>query len=293
MTLFKIYNIEVKTSYSIIFILIFSMIFNYFYKLLILIAVVFLHELSHCFMCIYYGIQVKEIKLFVFGGVAKFLGDIEGNSKQEIAIALAGPLLNFILILISFAVLRLGNKPWQENMEFFITVNLSIGLFNLMPMLPLDGGRVFRGLLAPYLGIKKATYMVIRLGYILCILLFSIGIYLTFVYNIEYAFLSALAVYIGLSNAKEKSRVNLIFAKNLVLNKKSLFYEGTMEAKNIIAMEFIEIRKILEEFTLEKYYIITIVDTKGKVIGSISESEVIDAIFKYENTTTLGELLRM
>ena len=107
MTLFKIYNIEVKTSYSIIFILIFSMIFNYFYKLLILIAVVFLHELSHCFMCIYYGIQVKEIKMFVFGGVAKFLGDIDGNSKQEIAIALAGPLLNFILILISFAVLRL------------------------------------------------------------------------------------------------------------------------------------------------------------------------------------------
>jgi len=57
-------------------------------------------------------------------------------------------------------------------------------------------------------------------------------------------------------------------------------------------MEFIEIKKIFDEFTLEKYHVITVVDTKGKVIGSLSESEIIDAMIKYDNTTALGALIK-
>jgi len=64
-----------------------------------------------------------------------------------------------------------------------------------------------------------------------------------------------------------------------------------MDAKYIIAMEFIEIKKIFDEFTLEKYHVVTVIDTQGKVIGTLSESEIIDAIIQCDNTTTLGYLL--
>jgi len=253
--------------------------------------VVLIHELAHCFVCIHYGIDVSEVKLFVFGGVAKYKGDIESNPKQEVFIAMAGPVSNCILIMITLFIVRIFNIEMNEIVQFFILSNSTISLFNLIPMLPLDGGRILRGFIGCYAGIKKATYIVVKLGYIICILLFGIGIYLALVYNIEYVFFNMLAVYLFVSNEKEKNRVDFIFIKNLVFKKKALFNEGIMDAKYIIAMEFIEIKKIFDEFTLEKYHIITVIDTGGKVVGTLSESEVIDAIIKYDTTTTLGDLI--
>lgn len=292
MNSFKIFNINIKISYIIFFILFFSMFFNYLSRLLVLIIVVLIHELCHCFMCIYYGIEISEINLFIFGGVAKYKGDIESNPKQEIFISLAGPVSNFILIAIAILIMSIFNIEMNEIIQFFIACNLTIGLFNMIPLLPLDGGRILRGIIGYYLGIKKATYIVVKIGYIICILLFGIGIYLSLVYNIEYVFLNLLVIYVFVSNRKEKNRVDFIFVKNLVFKKKSLFHEGIMDAKYIIAMEFIEIKKIFDEFTLEKYHVITVINTRGQVIGSLSESEVIDAIIKYESTMTLGNLIK-
>ncbi|QUH20496.1 site-2 protease family protein [Alkaliphilus sp. B6464] len=291
MNLFKIFNIEIKISYLIFFILIFSMFFNYFIELLILIIIVLIHELAHCCLCIYYDIEVSEVKLFAFGGVAKFRGDIETDSKREIVIALAGPLSNFILSITLIFIVNIFNIEMNNIIHFCLVANLTIGTFNLIPTLPLDGGRIIRGIIGYYVGIKKATYIVVRLGYIVCILLFGIGIYLTLVYNIEYIFFNMLSIYIFVSNRKEKNRIDFIFVKNLVLKKKSLFSEGIMDAKYVIAMEFIDIKKIFDEFTLEKYHIITVINTKGKVIGSLSESEIIDAIINQDNNITLGYLI--
>ena len=66
-----------------------------------------------------------------------------------------------------------------------------------------------------------------------------------------------------------------------------------MDVKHIIAMEFVDIKNIFDEFTLEQYCIITITDTTGKVIGSLSESEIIDAIIEYDNNITLRELMQV
>ena len=162
-----------------------------------------------------------------------------------------------------------------------------------MPVLPLDGGRIARGIVGNYLGIKRATYLIVGLGYCICILLFVFGIYVSLAYNIEYIFISFLSVYIFFSNKKEKEKIGLISIKNLVLNKKSLYNEGIMDVKHIIAMEFVDIKNIFDEFTLEQYCIITITDTTGKVIGSLSESEIIDAIIEYDNNITLRELMQV
>jgi len=164
------------------------MFFNYFSKLLVLILVVLIHELAHCFACSHYGVEVSEITLFAFGGVAKYKGDIESNPKQEVFIAMAGPASNFILIISILFILNIFNIKMNEIVQFFIVANSTIGVFNIIPILPLDGGRILRGAIGYYVGIKKATYIVVRMGYIICILLFGIGIYLTLVYNIEYIF---------------------------------------------------------------------------------------------------------
>ncbi|MDI9476800.1 MAG: M50 family metallopeptidase [Natronincolaceae bacterium] len=289
MKLFKIFNIQIKISYLIFFILIFSMFFNYFSRLMVLIVVILIHELAHCCVCVYYGIGISEIEIFIFGGVAKFQKYIEENPKQEIIIALAGPVSNFILVVIMLLIMNEFNIGANYMIQLFLTANAAIGLFNLIPILPLDGGRVARGIVGHYVGIKRATYIVIKLGYCICILLFVVGTYMASVYDIEYVFISFLSIYMFLSNRKEKENIDLIFAKNLILRKKSLFYEGIMDVKHIIAMESVDTKNIFDEFTLEQYCIITITDVTGKVVGSLSESEIIDAIIEHGYNITLGD----
>lgn len=293
MKLCKIFNIQIRVSYLFFIILVFSMFFNCFDQLLIFIVVILIHELAHCYVSTYYDIGISEIKFFIFGGVARFQEHIEENSKQEIIIASAGPITNFALIFITLLVMDKFHIEKGHTIQLFLTANMVVGLFNLIPVLPLDGGRIARGILGNYLGIKRATYMVVRLGYCICILLFVIGIYASLVYNIEYIFISFLFVYIFFSTRGEKEKIDLIFAKNLVLRKKSLFNEGIMDVKHIVAMESINIKNIFDEFTLEQYCIITITDAEGKVIGNLSESEVIDAVIEHDSNITLGEFYNL
>ncbi len=291
MKLCKIFNIQIRVSYLFFIILVFSMFFNCFDQLLIFIVVILIHELAHCYVSTYYDIGISEIKFFIFGGVARFQEHIEENSKQEIIIASAGPITNFVLIFITLLIMDKFHIEKGYMIQLFLIANMVVGLFNLIPVLPLDGGRIARGILGNYLGIKRATYMVVRLGYCICILLFVIGIYASLVYNIEYIFISFLSAYIFFSNKKEKEKIDFMSVKKIVLSKKALFDEGIMDVKHIIAMEFVDIKNIFDEFTLEQYCIITVTDATGKVIGSLSESEIIDAIIEYDDNITLRELI--
>ncbi len=291
MKLFKIFGVQIRVSLLFFFILFHSMFFNYFSQLLVLIIVVFLHELAHCCACTYYNIGISEIKIFIFGGMVKFRKYIEENPKQEIIIALAGPISNLILIIITFLIIDKLDIKDNHTIQLFLTSNMVIGLFNLIPILPLDGGRVIRGIMGCYLGIKRATHIIIKSGYFICMLLFAVGIYTALVYNIKYILISILSIYIFFANKGEKEKIDLIFMKNLVLKRKTLFRDGVMDSKYIIAMDFVNIKNIFDRFTLEQYCIITIVDETGRITGSLSESEIIDAIIKHGYNITLGKLL--
>lgn len=112
---------------------------------LLTFSIVFLHELAHVLTAKHYGLAVKNIELFPFGGVARLEGLMEIDSKVDITIALAGPLSNLLLLLVAF-LLRVEGI-WKGDFSlFFIQGNLLLALFNLLPALPLDGGRVFRAL---------------------------------------------------------------------------------------------------------------------------------------------------
>lgn len=292
MKLFKICNIGIKISYSLLAILVFSMFFNYLSQLLILILVILIHEFTHCLACLYYGIKVDEIVIFIFGGVAKFQGNIEEKPRQEIIIALAGPLSNLLLIIITFFILYLFKIENNKLLDLFIGANLTIGGFNIIPILPLDGGRIVRGLIANYIGIKRASYMVIKLGYLISILLIFLFTYIFLAYKrIEYIFLVFLFIYIILANKKERERLDLMLAQNIILKKKSLLNREIIDVKHIIVMETTCIKSIFNEFTLEEYCIITVINRVGKILGTLAEGEIIDAIIEYENNMTAREML--
>ena len=113
---------------------------------LLFFASVLFHELSHSVVALAYKIRVASITLFVFGGVARITRD-PSKAIQEFNIAVAGPLASFFLAGVFYGLTRFF--PYSTMPGALVTwlweTNLLLGLFNLLPGFPLDGGRIFRG----------------------------------------------------------------------------------------------------------------------------------------------------
>jgi Zn-dependent protease len=139
---------------------------------LLVFGCVVLHELGHSLMARRYGIRVRDIVLFPIGGVAR-AESIPEDPRQEIAVAIAGPIVNFVIAGVLFAVLAARGVP-PHGSGFLIDlawVNLALGVFNLVPAFPMDGGRILRGMLSlrmPYLDATRrarGTGQLIALGF--------------------------------------------------------------------------------------------------------------------------------
>lgn len=115
--------------------------------LLFFVSIV-LHELGHSLVAIARGIPVHSITLFIFGGVAQSEEDAD-TAATEFWVAIAGPLVSFALaatFYVASLVLSDLSQVAATAAEWLATINLVVGIFNLVPGFPLDGGRVFRAL---------------------------------------------------------------------------------------------------------------------------------------------------
>jgi Zn-dependent protease len=159
---------------------------------IILFLSVLLHELSHSIVAISYGIRVRQIMLFIFGGVS----DIEEEPKEfkkEFKMARAGPAVSLVLSAVFAVFWWLTSIPITSsspdnfyntalimiNGIFFYSafLNLILGIFNLVPAFPMDGGRILRSLLfSRNKNYDKSTRIAVRIGVIISYVFFGLGI---------------------------------------------------------------------------------------------------------------------
>lgn len=139
---------------------------------------VLLHELSHSLVAMAHGLSVRGITLHVFGGVSH-LEDEAPSPRAEFLIAVVGPLTSFAIaaILWGISIAGLLGPPWaQAVVAYLVLVNVAVGVFNLVPGLPLDGGRLLRAALWKWKGnVGQATYIASRVGVFFAFALMAFG----------------------------------------------------------------------------------------------------------------------
>ncbi len=132
-----------------------------------LFGCVVLHELGHSLVARHFGLEVVDITLWPLGGMAR-MTVIPEVPKVEFWVAIAGPLVNVGLAALGFAVAFLGQAASSgfvaELAGGFAVINLLLGLFNLLPAFPMDGGRVLRAWLARRRDWLTATEQAVRTG---------------------------------------------------------------------------------------------------------------------------------
>jgi Zn-dependent protease/CBS domain-containing protein len=113
----------------------------------LLFASVLIHELAHSFVALARGLNARSITLFIFGGVSNLSGDSK-DSATEFLVAIVGPLTSFALAAISFGLASVIDEPRASLVfSYLFFINLTLGIFNLVPGFPLDGGRILRAVI--------------------------------------------------------------------------------------------------------------------------------------------------
>lgn len=149
---------------------------------------ILLHELSHALLARLEGIEIYDIQLHIFGGWARLLGEPR-TALAELRVAIAGPASSFLLgvffwlCLLVVQLFGSRNDPVAEaaasSFKYLLAANLTLAMFNLLPGLPLDGGRVLRAWLWHRRGdIVSATRTAKRFGVAIAYMLISYGIFL-------------------------------------------------------------------------------------------------------------------
>ncbi len=247
------------------------------------------HEMSHSLVARRYGLQIKGITLFIFGGVAQ-MEDEPPNAKTEFLMAIAGPVSSIILGLIFYCFLMGGNylnwpDPVKGIIGYLSFINWTLAAFNLVPAFPLDGGRVLRSALWQWKkNIKWATKISSRIGSVFGILLIAFGIVQIIMSN----FINGLWwVLIGmfLQNAARSSYQQLL-ARDALAGEK---IERFMKKDPVTVSQSLTLEQLVENFIYEYHYKMFPVVTDDRVAGIIT-TRMLKSIPRDEwKTKTVGE----
>lgn len=258
----------------------------------LLFGIVLLHELTHVLAAKSSGLAVAEVELLPFGGVARIDDLLEADPPVEVKVALSGPLANAVLIGAAWAASRLGWLTWEQATPF-VEANAIIGGFNLIPALPLDGGRAYRAWLAQRLGFRRATEQAVRLGTVCAAAMTAAGVALLLR---GYASVSLIVVAAFVYHAAGKERDQAAYAlwRYLARRRRQLRsarrITGFFCPHQLVAGQEEPLKGLLAHLVPQRYHIVWVVDGGGRVVGIAHEADVIDALFQRGATTPVGAL---
>jgi Zn-dependent protease/CBS domain-containing protein len=139
---------------------------------------VLIHEFAHSLVAKSYGIDVSRITLFIFGGISQIAGEPR-SAGEEFWIAIVGPITSLALGIIFWELepLVAGSQPFLALFQYLFYINIALGIFNLIPGFPLDGGRVLRAIVWRITGkYRRATAIAATTGRFFGFLLIFAGV---------------------------------------------------------------------------------------------------------------------
>jgi len=258
---------------------------------LILFIIVLFHELAHTAAALACGLQVAEVELLPFGGVARMDSLLEFNPRVEALVALMGPVSNLLLLAAVWAGRACGllDPDW---FLFLARANLSMAAFNLLPGLPLDGGRVLRSCLIYRCGLREATEKAASLGQYLAVGLTALGLICVAASRVEGTLLAAVGMFLYPAAKKEKAQAVYLFWRYLTQKQLQIRLKRVLPAKELVAAGEASVGEILRYLTPACCHLIWIIDAQGRLVGVLTEVEVINGLLEQGIHGKLIKLVR-
>lgn len=244
--------------------------------LITLFLIIILHELGHAVVAGYCGYRVEEVSLLPFGGVAKLsYGNVGFHPRHEAAIAIAGPAVNLLLAWFALGMYSVG--LWSGDFyRIVVELNVWIAVFNLLPGLPLDGGRILRAARSRSRGYLHATREAYQVAIALSIALLGVGALALWV---GYPHLGAiiLGVFLFVS-AWMGRRASTMETVRFLDAKRRQGLHGPVVIRALAVPGTASVRDAVQQFAPDRYHMVYVFDKEGQVT-LVEEGELLEAAF--------------
>ena len=255
-----------------------------------LFASIILHELSHSLIARRYGLPMKGITLFIFGGVAE-MSDEPPNSRAEFMMAIAGPLASILIgfiffVIYSMAVAAKSPILLKGVFQYLYSINFLLAVFNLIPAFPLDGGRILRSILWGVKGnLRWATRISSGIGNAFGIFLIIMGILNilrgSFINGMWWALIG-----LFVQNAAKGSYEQLVTRKALEGETVRRF----MKPDPITVTPSTTIEQLVEDYIYKHHFKMFPVVESENMMGCITTKQVKDIPKEEWGQKTVGEI---
>jgi Zn-dependent proteases len=243
---------------------------------------VIIHEAAHAFVAVFFGCTINNVYILAFG--TRIEPDISIESKiKKCLIFAAGPVINIIAAFLLYFI------PCEfELKEIAIASNICLAVFNLLPLLPLDGGEILSVYTTSRYGffysekISQTAFIIIMT----ILLIISVPVAL-FGSNIS---MLILAVFL-FSNRRKSGEAAFMNAKNLYFRRARLLKKGYYGVREIVILDRMTLGEAFKIMDFDQYHILIVLDGNMRIIHRLTESELLTAINDFGYGYTLRELL--
>jgi Zn-dependent protease/CBS domain-containing protein len=252
--------------------------------ILLLFLCVVLHEFGHALAAKRFGINTPDITLLPIGGVAR-LERMPEEPKQELIIAIAGPMVNVVIAACLFFVIGsrhvISSAVVQGNdmVAQLLYINVMLILFNLLPAFPMDGGRILRAVLASRMNYARATQVAASVGQGFAFLFGFIGLF-----GNPWLIFIALFVYIGASQEAALAQMRDVSRRFPV--------SAAMVRDFRTLAESASLEEAVDALLATSQHDFPVVDDSGNVAGVLTRNDLISALRKADPSTRVSDVMR-
>ncbi len=245
-----------------------------------------IHEAGHIIVAYLVGVKISHIEILPFGICGRLKDNLIKNPDKEVLIALSGPFLSFLLAFSAYLL-----KPYisEDIYNCIFPLNLLLGIVNLIPVIPLDGGRILKAKLTKSLGILPALKISLFISYIFTAVIILASIYCLLVASFNFSLILTGSFLLGNLCIEQKALSKTAVSE--ILGYKEKLKENNFNNTHIItAFSETPARKILKKLSYDRYYIVYILDKNLKIKRSVTEGQIIEALTEKSIRIRLDEV---
>ena len=245
-----------------------------------------MHEFAHIAVLRQFEIPISGIIIQPFGVCAKIGTAVIKNPVHEILMALAGPFINLMISLLCLVILKLYPLPL---VRYCLAANAAVFCLNLLPCLPLDGGRIMRAALT--LGSDAVTALKISVGIsrvVIAVLLCS-AVWLLLTSSFNFSLILIAAFLLGNLCFEQKALSMHVLRELLYYRSKP--ERGTFSSVcTITAYGNMPARRLIRRLSYHKYHVVHVLDDKRKITKTLTEGQILSALLNKSIRLTLDEI---
>lgn len=282
-------NVKIEVNLLFFAVLLMVILIGYSTEYIIISLSMLVHEAGHTITAVILGKKVYSIRVLPVGINANF-SENTLFGRQNIIIYIAGPIVNIILSLAGLIVYSYCLQD-SNDMLFFITANLYLAIFNLLPVIPMDGGMIIREILWGHIGFFSAKKYLKRINRALAFSMMVLGLFQLISSSWNFSMI-IIGIFVFFSYCDGRMEVSFMNVKSIIYRRARLLKKGVYQSRDLVVIKSVHMGEIIKHMDFDRFHIVYVLNDDLSVMEVLTEQDIIDGLLRYNPEITFEDYLK-